>query len=155
MGLIVSASDIDAEKKRTLASAQVTDQAIQSCSTIDATTKTEWTTFYAGLTAFCSAPTCNFYWYPGIPSGCTIATANAGDSMLALENMLSAWQKRIGAICANAPPSLAQFNPNPAGAQVSDWLRYGAIIAGFVGSAYVVAEVVPFISALLPKRRTK
>ena len=97
MGLIVSASDIEAEQARTLASAQATDQTVQSCTTIDAATKAEWATFLASLTVWCQRPVCNFYWYPGIAPNCIIATADAGDTMLAFENQLQAWQQRIRA----------------------------------------------------------
>ena len=141
MGLIVSASDIQAEQARTLASAQTTDTTVQACTTIDATSKSEWETFYASLTAWCQRPVCNFYWYPGIPSNCIIATADAGDTMLAFENQLQAWRRKISGLCAGSAPGLTTFNPNPAGAQATEWLRYLAIIAGFVGTAYAVAEV--------------
>ena len=113
---------------------------MQSCTTIDATTKQEWTVFYAGLVSFCQQPVCSF-WYPWMPSNCLMATANTGDTMLAYEKMLLAWQQRIAAVCANAAPGLSVFNPEPAAAQISDWLKYGAIIAAFLGTAYVKATI--------------
>ena len=61
-------------------------------------------------------------------------------------------------LCPSAPPTLTTFDPNPTGVQVSDWLKYGAIIAGFVGTAYAVAEVAPIameLLALAPKSRKK
>jgi hypothetical protein len=151
MGLIVTASDIEAEQSRVLASANATDAAVQACTTIDAPTKSEWSLFVTGLKDFCSRPVCNF-WYPWMPSNCLMATANTGDTMLAWEANLTAWQVRVAKLCTGAPPGLQQFNPNPATETATQWLRYFAIIAGAVGTAYVVSEAVPFVRSVLPAR---
>ena len=44
-------------------------------------------------------------------------------------------------LCAGSAPGLTTFNPTPAGETATQWLRYIAIIAGFVGTSYAVAEV--------------
>jgi hypothetical protein len=151
-GLIVFPSDIEAEQARTLASAQATDTAVQACTTLPADTKTEWTAFYTTLTAFCSLPVCVIP-FPG--RDCLLASANAGDSMLAYENELQAWQKRLSGVCTNAGPSLTTFNPNPAGEQATQWLRYLALIAGFAGTAYAISEVAGLLSLFKPARTAK
>ncbi len=149
MALIVTASDIESEQARTLASANATDLAVQSCTTLDDGTKAQWALFLAELRDFCSRPVCNF-WYPWMPSNCLMATASTGDTMVAHEAQLVGWQGRINPKCTNAPPGLTPYNPTPAGEAVTQWLKYGAVIAGFVGSAYVVSQVVPFVAALRP-----
>lgn len=154
MALVVFASDVAAEQARTLSNAQATDAAVQSCTALDATTKSEWAAFYGQLTRFCQTPVYNFP-RPWV-SNYLLADGNTGNTMLAYESQLQAWQQRISALCTNAPPSLTTFDPNPAGIQVSGWLKYGAIIAGFVGTAYVVGEVAPIIAEtleLIPKKR--
>ena len=157
MAIVGFASDIVAEQKRTLANAQATDAAVQSCTGLDASTKAQWAAFYTQLTYFCNLPVYNFWW-PWMPSEYLLANGNTGNTMLAYEAQLQAWQQRIAHLCPSAPPTLTTFDPNPTGVQVSDWLKYGAIIAGFVGTAYAVAEVAPIameLLALAPKSRKK
>jgi hypothetical protein len=141
---IITAGDVQAEQARTLASAQTTDQAVQACTTMDAATKSEWATFYGTLTAWCQTPVVNF-WTPFLSTGTVVVTGDTGDTMMAYETQLQAWQQKIAGICKATPPGLTTFDPDPAGAQATQWLRYGAIIAGFIGTAYVVGEVVQFI----------
>lgn len=160
MGLIVTASDIEAEQARVLASAKEADQAVQACTGLDTGTKSQWDTFYASLTAFCQQPVCNF-WYPGMPSNCLMATANTGDTMLAWANELQAWQQRIHGLCKNyTAPGLSTFNPTPFSvSQATDLIRAAAVLAGIIAVAYVVHTAAPFVAdaaaALKPREKPK
>ncbi len=140
---IITAGDVQAEQTRTLASAQATDQAVQTCATIDPSVKQQWATFLASLTGWCKTPVVNI-WTPWMPSNAIVVTGDTGDTMLSYETQLQAWQQKIAGLCVS-PPGLAQFNPNPAGAQATQWLRWGAVIVGFAATAYIVGTVAEFI----------
>lgn len=142
--LIITAGDIEQEQQRTLATAIGVDVAVKACTTLDATTLTEWNDFYTGLKTFCTQPVCNF-WYPGMPTNCIMATASSGDTMMSWEKELQAWQARL-TVCPNTPPTLATYvasSPIPTGQTLTDILMYGAVIVGVVGGVYVISSVLP------------
>lgn len=141
---IITAGDVIAEQQRTLASANATNQAVQGCTTMDAGTKSQWAAFYAAITVWCNTPIINF-WTPWAPDNSVVVTGDTGDTMMAYEAQLQAWQQKIAGACKNVPPGLSEFGASPAGEQASQALRWIAIIAGFVGTAYVVGKVVSLI----------
>jgi hypothetical protein len=147
---IITAGDVMAEQARTLTSAQQLDADIANCPSLDAGTLAAWKIFYAGITAWCKTPIINI-WTPWAPPNSVVVTGDTGDTMLSWETQLTAWQQRVAKTCANVSPGLAPFNPSPAGEQATQWLRYGAIIAGFLATAYVVGKIATFIPKPAPR----
>ena len=145
---VITAGDVQAEQARTLSSAQTTNQSVQACTTMDATTKQEWATFYDSLVKWCNTPIVNL-WTPWNPDNAVVVTGDTGDTMMAYEAQLQAWQKRIATICKNAAPEQAPFDPDPAGDKASQWVRWTAVIVGFAATAYTVGQV----ARLLPSAR--
>jgi hypothetical protein len=141
--LIITAGAVQAEQARTLTSAQTTNGGVQACTSLDPATRAGWAAFYAGLVAWCNTPIVNFPWEG--PSNAVVVTANTGDTMLAWETQLTAWQQRLAGKCPNLGPGLATFNPNPSGEQWTQWLKWGAVIVGFAATAYIVGQVASFI----------
>ena len=142
---ILTAGSVQAEQARTLTAAQTTDACVQSCSSLDPTTKAQWGIFMAGLTVWCQTPVVNV-WTPWMPSNAVVVTADTGDTMMSWEAQLQGWQQRLSASCPCVGPILSQFNPqNPTAGSIVTALGYAAVIAGFLGTAYVVSKVVEFI----------
>lgn len=149
---IITAGDVMAEQQRTLASAQQLNTDIQNCATLDAGTRAAWQTFYAGLTAWCQTPIVNF-WTPFIPDNAIVVTGDTGNTMLAWESQLTAWQQRVSKTCANVSAGLAPFNPAPSGEDTTtQWLRWGAVIVGFAATAYIVGQVARFVPTPAPRQ---
>ena len=153
---VITAGAVTTEQQRTLSSAQVTNAGVASCAAMDPTTRSAWNAFYQGLVAWCSTPIVNFPWEG--PSNAIVVTANTGDTMLAWESALQAWQQRIAGICGATVPSLSQklpnFDPNPGlGDQATQWLKWGAVIVGFAATAYIVGSLARFVPT--PSRQPK
>jgi len=147
---IITAGDVQAEQARTLASAQGTDQGVQGCAALDAPTRAAWQTFLAALTVWCQTPMVNV-WTPWIADNAVVVTGDTGNTMLAWESALTAWQQRLSGPCPKTSPNLATFNPNPAGEQATQWLRWGAVIVGFAATAYIVGSLTRFIPTPAPR----
>jgi len=146
--LVVTAEDLAIEQARVLATATGIDTAASACTTIDTTTKAEWDTYYAALKDFCTRPTCNF-WYPGMPSNCIMATASAGDTLMAYEASLQLWQTRLATppnSCANLPPALVKFQPSsplPSESTLAMVLTSATVIVAVGGGAYILGRFIP------------
>jgi hypothetical protein len=146
---IITAGDVQAEQARTLASAQATNQTVQACTTMDAASKSEWNTFYQDLTNWCNTPIVNV-WTPWLPSNAVVVTGDTGDTMMAYEGQLQAWQQKIAGFCKSASPSLATFNPDASGATASQALRWGTVLVGFAATAYIIGTLARFIPSPPP-----
>jgi hypothetical protein len=142
---IITAGAVQAEQQRTLASAQATDQAVQACAAMSDGEKANWATFYAGLKTWCTTPIVNF-WAPWNPDNAIVVTGDTGSTMMSYEAELAAWQQRIAGKCANAPPGLSTFNPEPAGG-APQWEKWAVVGIGFVATATIVAYVARLIPA--------
>lgn len=149
MAFIIWPSDLQAELDRLAAGLNTFNTAVASCTGIDSTTLAEWNTFYAAASAYASKPAS---WIPGWP-GTTFTTADAGDTVLAYERELAAWQQRLSTVCKNAAPSFNVFSPTPIGADtVISALKFAAVIAVAAGGAYVVKEGIGLARDLLPSK---
>jgi len=155
---IIFPSDIANEQARTKATADEVNTAIGSCKSLDDATLAEWNTFYADVSAFCAKTPVVFPW--PWQTNYILTTVDTGNTMLAYETELRAWQKRLASPALNctAPvPDLATFDASPTNVQPwVDIAKYGAIIACAVGGAWVVSEVVSVVRAgqrALPEKR--
>lgn len=116
-----------------------TATAVQACgATLDAATVAGWNAFYAGIEDFTGEDPS--FWGAG-------AMADQGQ---AHDAELTAWQRRMGPKC----PGVAALIPVDDGSdKTSDLVKifkYGAIIAVFVGSAYVVSSVASTVKLFGP-----
>lgn len=142
MGVIVFPGDIAAEMKRTQATANAINIAVNACAGLDTTLKAEWTSFYQGLSEW-DARVPGWFPWSDLPT-----TANAGDSMLTWEKQLLAWQQRLAGYCPSVAPSFVVFTPTapidvPPGALSA--LRYIGVAIGIVAIVWGVSKVVPLI----------
>jgi hypothetical protein len=153
---IITAGDVEAEQARTLESAQQTDIAVQTCTTLDPTVKSQWATFLAALTVWCKTPIVNV-WTPWMASNAIVVDADTGDTMMSWEAQLQTWQQTLAKTCNNIQPEPA-FNPSappggPGGpASWADNVKSAATVVGgvvvIVTAAYVTYKVVQVGSAV-------
>jgi hypothetical protein len=103
---LITAGAVQSEQQRTLADARATDAAVQACTSMDPSLKSEWADFLAGLTTWCNTPIVNF-WTPWMPSNAVVVTGDTGDTMVAWEAQLANWQNTLATACASATASAA------------------------------------------------
>lgn len=142
MGLIVFASDVEAEQARTLADARALDLAVQKSSGVDPTTNAQWVSFLRSLSAFCRLPVYNVPrpWLDG--STYLLATANTGQTMTSYEAGLASWHTKLGPMLqAPPPPFVNPWKDGPSLEQATTLAEVG--LAGLVigGALYLVHKV--------------
>lgn len=131
--------------------AKAFDRSVKACTTLSQNQVADWNDFYARLIAFTST---SFGWFTTTtPSGGTEGgggTGETADQLEKYERELCSWgQKLSGWKCVVDAPNL---DPNPpSNNTLTSALRYGAIIAGFLGTAYIVREIVELIPKPAPR----
>lgn len=133
-------SDIASQQAQLLANATSTNVLVQSCTALDSATSSAWGTFYQSVQAFCALePVWAFpIWHNEVYTSGSLA-----DELQSYQVQLVAWQQKLSAKCT----SIVQ-TPPPGGlpnATVSAWtpaIKYAAIAAGFVGTAYAIGKLV-------------
>lgn len=125
--------DLHAIQQQLLADASGVDQTVASCAKLDAPTRASWASFYAGIKD-----------YGAIDYGWFTTTGEAADRAQFLQRELYAWQQKLSATCKLSVPSVDPNKP-PGGDDLATALKYGAIAAGFVGSAYIVGKVLDWL----------
>jgi hypothetical protein len=142
-------SAIAAEQARTKATADAVNTSLTSCTSLDATTQSEWQTFYASVTDFCGKTPVIFPW--PWESNYVLALTDTASTLKAYQVELEAWQKRLTGLNCSAPvPLLGDQYPQTASSYQPfvDIAKYGAIIACAVGGAWVVSEVVSAVRGI-------
>src|SRR5216684_6473146 len=117
-----------------LANAKALDGSLAKCS-IDATTKTNWKTFFDQLSAFAQQKP---QWLAPVGSDEVATTGTRADLLQNYQAELAAWQRLLGGKCNLSLPDFAP--PVTAGTPQS--LKYIAIGAGFIASAWMAHEIV-------------
>lgn len=136
-------SDIQALQANLLGTLTAVNTAVDACTALDATTKSEWESWYAGAYGFA---TTDAAW---------LNTGTQADLGQKYQAELFAWQQKLSTTCSIAVPAV---NPTPKGPDLTGAtaaLRYGAIIAGFLGSAYIVGKVMEYVPKPAPRRVEK
>lgn len=148
--LIVTADDITQALTQWDATAVGVDQAVQACTTLDAATRAEWATFYAGYQVFSAANKNHFFFALGLPE--------ISDQVIVYEQQISAWGATIKSKCANdvqpVPTSqdvIAQNNaalPGATQAVTSVTSSVSKLIA-IAGVVFLAIEFAPMIAKRL------
>jgi hypothetical protein len=126
-------SDIQDLQKNLGATLSATKIAIDACTVLDATTRAEWETWHVGASDFVTS------------DAAWINTGTQADQGQKYQAELFAWQQKLSKMCAIAVPAIDPNFNKPDLTGLDQALRYGAIIAGFLGTAYVVGKVAEFI----------
>ena len=152
---LITASDVEAEQKRTKVQADADNAAIMACSGIDAGTKTQWASFYNELSAWCGRTIYNLPWpWAWFDSTGSVVDGNVGDTMIAYERQLTAWEQRLAPKCPGLGPGF-ESHDTPTDTGTVSLVKWGAILVASLAGAYVVSQVVPPIARLLPDKRPK
>lgn len=144
-------SGLKAKQLEVATRATAFDRSVKACAALSPTQVANWNDFYTGLIHFTST---SFGWFTTTtPSGGTEGgggTGETADQLEEYERNLCSWGQRLaGWKCAVDVPNL---DPNPpSNNTLTSALRYGAIIAGFLGTAYVVHTVVELIPKPAPR----
>jgi hypothetical protein len=142
---IIFPSDIQAVQQRLGAAASGTDGSVGTCAKLDNATRAAWLSFYSAVQAYVAMKPAVIPW----GSGEVATTGSLYDQGLSYEKELFAWQQKLSGVCALAVPV---FDPTPIASPINDFVKWGAIAAGFLGSAYVVAKVVELIPKPAPRQ---
>ena len=152
MSLILFPSDVAAEMGRLKSAADGVNQSVSACTTLDAATKSSWDAFYKDLTAFTAQHPAAVVW-PWDSSGTVWTTAALGDTVVAYETALTAWQGTLSSKgCQATGPGFKPFEPTPpVPSGLTDAVKYAGIAVMFVAVAWGVSEVVKVIPKPAPK----
>jgi hypothetical protein len=115
------------------ATLQATKTAVDACTALDVATRAQWQTWFVGANDFV------------LSEASWINTGTQADRGQKYEAELFAWQQKLSKVCNIAVPAIDPNFNKPDLTGLDQVLRYGAIIAGFLGTAYVVGKVVEFI----------
>jgi hypothetical protein len=138
-------SGLRAKQQEVADRAKAFDRSVKSCPSLSSQQVANWNDFYTRLTLFTGT---SFGWLTTVtPNGGTEAgggTGETADQLEEYERNLCSWGQRLeGWNCALNVPNL---DPNPpSNNTLVNALRYGAVIAGFLGTAYAVGKVVEFL----------
>jgi hypothetical protein len=150
MSLIVFASDITSEQARLKAAADALEAGVTACAALDPATRAGWDAFYKDLVLFAqkTAVTVPWPW----ESNVVLATANTGDTVMAYEKQLEAWQQVLTPICNLKGPGFEKFQPTPlVPDSLTTVLRYAGIGAAFVAAAVVAVKVLAYVPRPAPR----
>jgi hypothetical protein len=137
-----SHSDIVTLQTTLGADLEATNTGVQACTGLDATTLQEWNFFYAGANAFVHE---DANW---------LATGTQADEGQEYQRQLIAWRQKLSVKCPNLAPVSSPGGGKQIDTGMTTALKYGAVIAGFLGTAYVVAKVSEFIPRPSPRKST-
>jgi hypothetical protein len=145
---IWSLSDLLDLQAKLASDATSTNQSVIACTSLDAASRANWQAFYLQVQAFTAQTP---VWLFPTASNEVLGSGTRVDETQALQRSLYAWQQKLSTTCALSAPLVAPGTPDGPSAGTVDALKYVAITAGFLGTAYVVARV----AALLPSARER
>ena len=153
---LITAADVEAEQQRTLAQANIDNTAVQACiasGAVDAVTGQQWTTFFTNLTAFCQKQIYNFPWPTTWGnSNDVIVTGDTGETMMAYEAQLVAWENKLRPKCSAMGDFMRLKGPSPVSDNFTAVVKWIAIGLVAVAGAYIVSKVATPLLGLLPAR---
>ena len=128
--------DLQTVQQQLLADAAGVDQTVGACTNLDAPTKASWQAFYQGVKAFGAQ---SFGWFN--------TTGAAADNAQALQRELYAWEQKLSTACRLTVPAFDPTSPpgDPSKNTIVQALKYAGILAGFLGTAYLVKTVTEYI----------
>jgi hypothetical protein len=130
-------SDMKNGQVQLLADATSTDQGVSACTGISQVLKEQWATFFGAVKQFCEiVPT--WIW---AGDGEQVLSVSMTNQLSTYQSELYAWQQKLSgfkcSVVANDPnPYHPTIDPS-----IITALKWTGVIAGFVGTAYVVGKV--------------
>lgn len=119
--------DIVALQRQLDADLEGVNNSVNTCTTLNDTAKTSWQAFYASAKAFTQEP------------AAYINTGTQADRGQELQRELLARQQQISGSCTNVTPVDDPDKGKPQ--DPTTYLKWGAVIVGVVGVAYVTGQV--------------
>jgi hypothetical protein len=146
---VVTPDDIKDEQRTLSDAAADLDAIVSHCTGLDAGKKAAWETLYASIQSFCQEVP---VWF--IPSGSNevVMSSNMLERAIQYQHNVANYRKAFTKPCNITTPGYDPYKQNDTGDQILQALRYAAIIAGFVGTAYVVGKTVEVIQDFEPRR---
>ena len=119
--------DIVALQRQLDADLEGTNLSVTACTGLSSAMQASWQAFYASAKAFTQE------------SAAWLNTGTQADQGQALQRELYAWQQKLSALCSLTVPSVDPDKNKPA--DLSTYFKWGAVIAGVIGVAYVTGQV--------------
>lgn len=115
-----------------------TQQSVAACTKLDSATAASWAAFYQSVLAFTQ------------DDAAWVNTGTQADQGQAYQRELYAWQQKLSATCTLTVPSV---NPDKGKdmSGINTALKWGAVIAGFLGTAYIVGKIAPIVPRSAPR----
>ena len=149
---IVTPSDISNEQSDLKTAAIETNANVLACTNLDQATRTGWDAFYQDVLNFCQEVP---VWYFPTGTNEVVMSSNMLEHAQELRRNLLSHQQTLSKACKLSVPLFDPTKPPITGLEsIQTALRYTAIIAGFLGTAYIVGKAAEFIPKPSPKRAT-
>jgi len=136
MALIWTAADQSAAQQLLLSNAQGTDSSVQSCTSLDSTDKSSWSTFYQAVQTFCAQVPVD--WFP-FSTGEVLQTSGLVDQLQAYQRQLYAWQQKLSKTCSISVPITDPTAPPSGIENVTKYVMVGAVV---LGAAWIASSLV-------------
>jgi hypothetical protein len=119
--------DIVALQKTLDADLESTNASVAACTALSDTARTAWESFYTNAKAYTQS------------SAAWVNTGTQADRGQELQRELLAKQQQLTKSCSNVSPAADPDKGKPA--DLSTYFKWGAVIAGVIGVAYVTGQV--------------
>jgi hypothetical protein len=134
--------DLKSAQNELAAKANAFNTSVQACTKLDTETASSWAAFYASLTQFVQT---TYGWFTTtLPDGTVQAgggTGSTADQIQSYQRELYAWGQKLSGTCTLSTPNISPTPPSDS----TTLLKYGAVIVGFVGAAYMVGKVLEYV----------
>lgn len=147
-----SPGEIAEQQASLLASATSTNTTVQSCTGLDSSTSSAWSTFFQAVSTFCALE-------PAIiPFGSKqiLASGTTADQLQSYQAQLFAWQQKLSPKCTSivavAPPTSLP------GSTASSWtplVKWASLGVAFLAGAYAVSKVAEVSETLALARSSR
>jgi hypothetical protein len=145
---LVTPDDIKNEQSDLKTAAIETNASVVACTGLDQATRTGWDAFYKDVLAFCQEVP---VWYFPTGTNEVVMSSNMLEHAQQLRANLLSHQQMLSKACKLSVPLFDPTKPPDTSLNtLTTAIRYGAIIAGFLGTAYIVGKAAEFIPK--PKR---
>lgn len=147
---IVTPDDIKNAQSDLKTAADGTNASVVACTGLDQATRATWNSFYQQVLAFCQEVP---VWYFPTGTNEVVMSSNMLEHAQQLRANVYSYQQMISKSCKLSLPVFDPTKPPDTSLDsITTAIRYGAIIAGFLGTAYIVGKAAEFIPK--PARRT-
>jgi hypothetical protein len=153
-GKIWTPNDLALLQAQLLTQANNLNTAVAACTTLGSDVKTAWATDFARFKTFAET---QYGWITNESAGSTSfggVTKGVADQAVLITQQLYDWARDIQSLGCTLNAPIQNPNPPQPPAQWPVALKYAAIAAGFVGTAYAVGQIASTVR-LFESRSTK